>query len=319
MRLHTAPWSLEPLWKFDPEARTAYDGADLVTVGAGTGEGCGGVWSSPAVDVEAGLVFFGTSSCSDPPDRGEPSSGGESVFAVRLADGRLVWWHDASEPSVDYDDDFGASANLLPNGLVGIGGKDGWYRAFHRAGDGRPVWQSHAGQSGHVNDGFAIGGMIGSAATGLVRGEPAVFATTAISTPIDEPIDVEFPSIDFSLLGDLGRLFSLHAISALDGRLLWRAPFARASYGAASYANGLVFVPSTFDFSVKAFDANTGLLRWIMPMHGPPSSNPVVVGDSLYMGTGTRQTDLEYKLFDGGPTISPLSPLSGVYAFELAP
>jgi outer membrane protein assembly factor BamB len=318
MRLHTAPWSLDPLWKFDPEARVALDGPDLLTQGAGTGAGCSSVWGSPAVDAAAGLVFFGTGSCGDPSPAGQPAKGGESVFAVRLADGGLQWWYDASEPVIDYDDDFGASANLLPGGRVGIGGKDGWYYAFARNGDGRPLWKTHAGQAGHLSTGFAIGGMIGSAATGRVKGEPAVFATTAISTPIGEPYDVKFGDIDKTLLRDPGRMLSLHAMSAIDGRILWRAPIARASYGAASYANGVVFMPSTFDFSINAFDANTGLPLWVFPLHGPPSSTPVVVGDSLYVGTGTRTTDLEYKLTDGN-TLSPLSPLSGVYGFELVP
>jgi hypothetical protein len=59
---------------------------------------------------------------------------------------------------------------------------------------------------------------------------------------------------------------------------------------------------------------------------GPPSSTPVVVGDSVYLGTGTRETDLEYKAvssqlqnaFKSSLGESPLSPISGVEAFRLA-
>ena len=56
---------------------------------------------------------------------------------------------------------------------------------------------------------------------------------------------------DLSLLEDPGRMFSLHALSAVDGRILWRTPLARQSYGAPVYAAGLLFVPSTFDFTLK--------------------------------------------------------------------
>jgi len=310
-------WSLVPAWKFDPEARETYrpgTHGDILTVGSGTGLGCSSVWSSPAVDVTGDLVFFGTGSCRT------TGVGEESVYAVGLDDGGLVWSHAAPRPDGRrYDDDFGASSNLLPGGLIGIGGKDGWYYRFRRSpGPGEPalVGSTHAGQAGHASQGFAIGGMIGSAATGEVAGEPAVFATTAIGTPVGEPYDTPEFGPDATLADDPGRMLSLHAISAVDGRVLWRAPLARPSYGSASYVNGVVLFASTFDFSAKAFDADTGLLLWESPLPGPPSSTPVALGDSVYIGVGTRTTDAEYKLTDGN-TISPLSPLSGVVAFQL--
>ena len=43
-------WSMTPEWKFDPEARVAYDavgeGPDFLTHLSGTGDGCGGVWGT---------------------------------------------------------------------------------------------------------------------------------------------------------------------------------------------------------------------------------------------------------------------------------
>jgi polyvinyl alcohol dehydrogenase (cytochrome) len=310
-------WSLVQTWKFEPESRLT--GGDTLT-------GCADVWSSPAVDLDNGLVFFGTGSCDTP-----GITIGESMWAVRLSDGAFVWTFDAHRPdrfpARDWDDDFGASPNLLPPtneapaGLVGEGNKDGTYYALNRL-TGEQVWATHAGEAGHVTSGFAVGGMIGSAATGFVHGEPAIFATTAISTPINAPIDQKFGDVDASLLKDPGRLFSIHAIRARDGKLLWRSPLSRASYGAASYANGVVFVPSTFDFSIKALDADTGLLRWESPVIGAPSATPVTVGNALITGAGTRTTDVEYKTFgagalDGLAGPSPLAPLSGVWGFKL--
>ena len=57
-------WSLDSVWKYDPEAGAPIVGRDLLTAGSGTGGGCGGVWGTPAVDVEHDLVVFGTASCS---------------------------------------------------------------------------------------------------------------------------------------------------------------------------------------------------------------------------------------------------------------
>src|SRR5207244_3954852 len=76
-----------------------------------------------AVDVAAGRVFFGTSSCDV-----DGGMGWESMWGVSLA-GDPVWSFHPPRPSSHDDDDFGASPNVLPGGLVGEGSKDGWYYA----------------------------------------------------------------------------------------------------------------------------------------------------------------------------------------------
>ena len=310
----------EPRWKFDPEGPSTYAGADQLTAGSGTGNGCASVWSSPAVDAGRNLVFFGTGSCST-----EGVTAGESMWAVDLRTGALRWVYHPPRSTTRYDDDFGASPNILPGGLVGNGSKDGWYYAVAEepAADGSAAlaWSSHVGESGHLMTGFAVGGVIGTPAVGKVGAEDAVFVTTAISTPIGEPLD-DGGSLDASLLEDPGRLLSLSAIRVRDGAVLWRAPLARQSYGAPTYANGVVLVPSTFGFSLQAYDASTGVLLTSIPLAGAPSSAPTIVGDRVFIGAGTRTTDAEFKAFGGGaldPLVgpSPLSPASGVYAFRL--
>src|SRR3954462_2273061 len=61
-------WRFEPQWKYDVETARTYRGEDGLTTGSGKGWGCGGVWSSPAVDVHNAVVAFGTASC-DYPDK----------------------------------------------------------------------------------------------------------------------------------------------------------------------------------------------------------------------------------------------------------
>jgi hypothetical protein len=309
----------EPRWKLDPEGPATYTGADLLTRGSGTGSGCASVWASPAVDVAAGLVFFGTGSCAV-----EGEAAGESLWAADMSTGALRWAYHPPRTSTLLDDDFGASPNLLPGGLVGNGGKDGWYYALRRSGaGGRPqvAWASHVGQSGHLMQGFAVGGIIGTPAVGQVDGEPAIFVTTAISTPIGGPLDHD-PSLDTSLLEDPGRLLSLSALRASDGALLWRSALPRQSYGAPTYANGVVLVPSTFSFQLLAVDASSGLPLATLPLLGASSSAPTIVGDQVLIGTGTRTTDVEFKAFGGSalePLLgaSPLSPLSSVSSFRI--
>ena len=134
----------------------------------------------------------------------------------------------------------------------------------------------------------------------MVIDEPAIFATTAISTPLNEDSN----GLDTTLLEDPGRMFSLHAISAIDGRVLWRSPLSRQSYGAPTYSRGLVFVPSTAGFGIYVFSADSGLLLRVLPLNGAPSSAPAILDDSIYVGTGTTQEGI------------PIQALSGIWAFH---
>src|SRR3954463_15555259 len=56
-------WRFEPSWKYDVETARTYRGRAGLATGSGQGWGCGGVWSSPAVDTRTGVVVFGTASC----------------------------------------------------------------------------------------------------------------------------------------------------------------------------------------------------------------------------------------------------------------
>lgn len=277
------PYQLELVYKFDPETRLV---RTSLTEGAGTGRGCGGIWSSPVFDPAAfdgdGLVVFGTSNCMND-DATNTEAESEGMYGINATTGALVWeFH--PRPFNNVDDDFGASANLLPGGLVGNGGKDGFYYARNRL-TGAPAWTSHPAQSGHVNEHFALGGIIGTPAQGQVNGEAAIFIASALSTPIGDVGPP--PQEDATLTEDPERMLSLHAISAVDGRILWRSPVARPSYGAPTYANGIVFVPNTFGFSLQAYDANSGTLLAARPLVGAPASSPSIVGDTIFIGVGT--------------------------------
>jgi len=151
-----------------------------------------------------------------------------------------------------------------------------------------------------------VGGVLASAATGTVGQDPAVFIATAISTPNDKPLEDGPDTAPPTVLDDPQRMLSLDAISAVDGHILWRSPISRQAYGPPTYVNGVVLVPSTFDFSLVAVDANTGLAVAQRPLPGPPSSAPTAIGDTVYGGVGTSTGEG-----------SPLAPLSGVYALRV--
>ncbi|HEX9696251.1 MAG TPA: PQQ-binding-like beta-propeller repeat protein, partial [Actinomycetota bacterium] len=312
-----------------------------LTDGSGEGFGCGGVWSSPMLAYRggSGVIVFGTSNCEHPGDSAAAGEiGAETIFGVEAKTGEELWRFRPRDPN-RLDDDFGATPNLLPatpahpSGIVGAAGKDGVYYARDLI-DGDAAHTTRAAQSGHLVGDFAIGGMIGSPATGPVQmswipedQRHLVIATAALGTPIGEPIDSGAFPIDATLAEDPARLLSLHALDAATGEIVWRTPLSGPSYGAPALAGNVVFVPVTFQSRVAAFDAATGVPLWSLPTIGAPSSTPVVVADSLYIGTGTRETDAEFKAFgneaqDFFGSIAgahPLSPASTISAFTIAP
>lgn len=269
------------------------------------------MWSTPAVDPVRDLVVFGTASCGRPPAGGPTDTGdvaGEKVYAVRYSTGEELWRYDPPRPwGTDMDDDFGAATQLFEvDGrlVAGAAGKDGWYYALD-ASTGSVVWRTQVGQPGHTSSGFAVGGVLGSPALGVVNGRPALFVTTAISTPVGAPIDSgSLDSLDHTLAEDPGRMLSLHAVDAATGDVLWRTPVTRQTYGHPTYVNGLVLVASTVGLAVEAFHADTGALVWRSPLNGAPSSGVAVAGSAIYLGAGTRQTDAGFKL-EGDDSVVP--------------
>jgi polyvinyl alcohol dehydrogenase (cytochrome) len=313
----TGAWSFQPLWKFDAEARQTYTGAAGLTANSGTGLGCGGVWSSPAVDRAAGLVVFGSGSCSYPEQTPAGWASAETMYALDAATGALRWFHQpaTSPEEAHLDDDFGASPNLYRVGgtlVAGEGRKDASYHARDAA-SGAERFTAQVGTPGNLTDDFAVGGFLGTTAvwsddSGVAR---AVIGATAIPFPTS-PDQVD------------GATWAVRAIDPSDGHVLWVHRLAGPSYGHTTVVNGVALVPDTFTASVQALDAATGQLLWASPVGAPPASSVVPVGDSLYLGGGTRETDAEFKAVGTqlqnafgpiGP--HPLSPVSGIFAFHL--
>ena len=110
---------------------TAYAVADgavdwqvWLTKGDGT-EGAGvGVWSTPAVDAERGLLYVGTGNTYEPP----ASTMADSIVAIRYDTGEIAWSHQFTFPDVfsggyqeGADADVGAGPEPLGAGRPGAG------------------------------------------------------------------------------------------------------------------------------------------------------------------------------------------------------
>jgi len=308
-------WRFDPLWKYDAETGNTYTGWAGLTVGSGEGWGCGGVWSSPAVDATAGVVAFGTASCSYAKQAyAAHENYAEGMVALHADTGKLMWRFrpadalpnaDARIADAERDADFGASPNLFVlNGrrVIGEGRKSADYYVRDEL-TGAPVSSCHVGQEGQLQDGFGIGGFLGTPAVETMPdGHVQVVGTTAI--PIPHSAD-QVPDSTVSVRG----------FDPATCHLNWTYRLAGPSYAHTSIVNGVAFVPDTTEFSVIGINTMTGLPVWQSPVLGPPSGTAVVDGSTVVVGSGTRETDLEYKAF--GHAIDPLQPASGIQAFRL--
>ena len=323
-----AGWAWSLVWKNDPETGRTHSGAAGITAGSGTGQGCGDVWSSPAVDPGANVLVYGVGNCDHvAAARAAGLHWSEAMIAVRADTGAPLWRFSPAEAlptpaardqEASADLDFGASPQIFTmadgHRVVGEGQKSAiyWVRDLHT---GAPVWSRLAGTPGNVSEGFAVGGFIGSTAVQLDAGGRALRVVGGTAIPVPQSPDQLATAV-----------WAVRGLDAKTGSIGWTFELGGPTYAASSVANGVVFVPETVPSDLVALDASTGLPLWASPVIGPPSSTAVVAGDSVYLGTGTRETDLEYKAFglelqrSFTDTIgeSPLSPVSGVQAWTLA-
>ena len=263
----------DEVWDFDPDR-----GREPT--------GCVDVWSSPAVDVDRELVFFGTGNCNTSPEGWTRFT--EALIAVDLADGKPVWTYQPHEPNND-DLDFGSTPNLFPAGggqdLVGIGNKDGDYYAVDRE-TGELVWQADATEPGLNEPGsnFSTGGFIGpSAVVTPAAGESElIVGGTAV-----------------------GPCPCLHGIDAATGDLTWQQDLAAPTYAAAAAVGGVAFSGGT-DFTLRAIEATTGDVLWDHEMSGPVAGGAAVQGNDVFAVAGLREP---------GQDIAAEN--SGVYRFTL--
>ncbi|MFL6239665.1 MAG: PQQ-binding-like beta-propeller repeat protein [Actinomycetes bacterium] len=280
-------WSLDPIWKLDAETGEVYSGTAGLTANSGTGFGCGGVWSSPAVDVEDNLVTFGTASCSHAEDaQAAGANWSERMVAARADTGHIVWAFRPAKTVAEahLDDDFGASANVFTTEsgahLIGEGRKSGCYYAKYAA-NGAPAWRNCTATAGHIGDQFAIGGYLGTTAVQTdSRGRALrIIGATAVAVPHKAG---EVPNATVVV----------RAMDASTGKTLWTYRLAGPTYSSVSVAGDIVFVPDTFSSTLIALDGRFGVPLAVRPIAGPPSSTLTVSGGSVFLAAGTSESGI---------------------------
>lgn len=262
------------LWRFETNPNLAANGNPLP--GPGKNNGCGGVWSSAAVDSVNNLVFFGTADCNSAP----APLYAETVLALGI-DGSLAWSFHPTDPADENlcDFDFGASPNVIDLGgrsYLGNGRKDGAYYLLNRlppTASGQLIWKNRVvfgGSSGGFTATTAFDGthIFGGTAFGELGATSVCDPSNSSDTFIEDP--------------------SMHAFDAASGSVIWQQNTAY-TFAASSVANRVVFDGTELSPTFRAYDAVSGQLLFSYPLPGSVSSGTTLVRDMAFLGSGNIQ------------------------------
>lgn len=220
----------------------------------------GGIWTSPAVDIDHRKIYVTSGSAHSFDD-------GDSFSMLRLdldsldIEDRWKLPHD----SYTWDADWGSSPTLFTDAagreLVGAGQKDGGYYAFERDDIASgPVWVAP----------IAILGEVPQAGQGTLS--TAAFDGTTLYVGGGTPPG----TTDTTVLGGVS------AVSPNDGTIRWRYTFAGPVIAPVSYANGVVFAVG--GQSVVALDAATGSVLWSYTMKAAGFGGIAISGGRIFVG-----------------------------------
>lgn len=223
------------------------------------------VWSTAAVDDARELLYIGVGQAYEEP--AGPYT--DSLIALDYRTGALAWHRQFTDNDVyrifrtpvnGPDADVGAAPNLFTiagRDVVGVGDKAGVYSVLDRT-TGETVWARQLTAGSH------LGGVMLTAA--VHDGVIYVSSNLMVGSLIDfaNPANT---SVTFALDAD-------------DGSILWQTPVPRASFGALTLANGVLYQP-TIPGDYYLLDAADGsIIDTLTPMAGAQLGG----GASLHAG-----------------------------------
>jgi polyvinyl alcohol dehydrogenase (cytochrome) len=241
-----------------------------------------GVWATVAVDPVQKLAFVGTGNAYAAP----AGPNVDSMLALQYETGKLAWSKQFTMSDVftvlgmtGPDFDIGASANVFSVGgmdLVGIGIKSGDYVALERA-TGKPVWMHH------LTQGSVQGGVIASPAyadgkvfvASNTYPSPSTVTLFALDATSGNPLWMNKLSNTVAYGGVIyanGVVFMgvtsglIAAYDAASGKQLWMANAPDSIAGGPSVANGMLFVPWGYMWTLReGADGAGGLTAYGIP------------------------------------------------------
>jgi len=272
----------DPVWELQTDADAQ---------GQVLNDGCGDVWSSGTVLQSMGAVVFSTADCRS--TDAAPMS--ESILALSMADGQVLWSSKPQRVDPGCDFDFGASVNAGLNSagqptFLGVGGKDGTYYSIDPT-TGALVWSTN------VVFGGSSGGFIGTTAYDGHH----VYGSTALgelgSSPCEpgNPRDkaIEEPSV--------------HAFDAATGAVVFQERLGQ-SFGPTTVAGGMTFTGLALDPVVEVRLARTGRLIHTIRLRAPCWSGIATAGNAIVFGTGSSEQGTDAGILAYTPYGQPPRP-----------
>ncbi|HEY6282835.1 MAG TPA: PQQ-binding-like beta-propeller repeat protein [Nitrososphaerales archaeon] len=292
------------------------DWGTLGTIGDRTRAGGGPGWGQPAVDAADGIVVLGTSQPS--PDwnatyRTGPNLYSDSILALSLADGRLVWFYQTTPHDI-YDFDCGWNVAIDNITLAGSqttavfkACKNGYVYAID-ARTGNEIWKFNPPSLVRLNTGNADYSNSGkyNATQAWVSTIPGYEQCPGVNGGVESDISVSegrvfvathnfcafitagpVNAIGGSVSGAKGFQYSqlkanttIYALDSSTGIVDWSYALAGIPYrGWLTTTGGLVFA-STLAGDILALDASTGVLQGITHVGSPLYEGVTVGSDS---------------------------------------
>lgn len=265
----------------------------------------GGSWYPPAIDPEAGTLFWGIGNPAPWPGTEEFPNGSSrpgpnlytnSLVALNQVNGKLLWYNQVL-PHDLFDYDLQISPIIASVSIDGentdiiIGaGKMGKVYAFDKK-TGETIWETAVGI--HLNDTLTklpegntevSPGPLGGVETPMAYSEGIVFVPVVNMVVEYTPSQFVLESFDFSKATG-----ELVAIDASTGKILWETELDSLNVGAATVVNDLVFT-STFNGKIYAFDSKTGEKVWEFQAPGGINGWPAVKGDTIIFPVGMGES-----------------------------
>jgi glucose dehydrogenase len=280
-------------WLFDTVASDDLWGNSAVNSG-------GGAWYPPAVDPEAGLVYWGVANPAPFPGTPEFPNGSsrpgrnlytDSTVALNLKTGKLRWYRQAV-PHDLFDQDFvhaliaktgkGAGAKRV---VVGTG-KGGQVLGMDPA-TGTLRWKTTVGIHEHHDLTELTGatevmpGTYGGVLTPPATADGVVYVATLNAPATLQPDETAYFG------GSIGTMDGeVVAIDAATGRHRWDTDVPGDPMGGATVVNDLV-VTATYQGQLIALDRSTGKIVTTIDVGTGIAGWPAAVGDLLLVPTGT--------------------------------
>jgi outer membrane protein assembly factor BamB len=256
----------------------------------------GGAWYPPAIDVRRRAVYFGTANPAPFPgtsaypngtSRPGPNLYTDSLVALNVDTGKLLWYHQVTAHDLFDRDQVHAMLASMGNGdqVVISAGKSGVVVALDPA-TGRVVWQRAIGQH-HNDDLTTLPGPteIAPGTYGGVETPPAATIGVAYFATVNEPVTLE-PNKTAYFGAQMGKHDGeVVALDVATGTVEWDTKVPGDPLGGVAVVNDLVFT-SLLDGTVVAINIDTSKIVWKYKTKGGINGFLSIAGNTVYVPVG---------------------------------